>query len=48
VTQADRDEAMRHPLVRQVADLFDAKLVDLRPAKPLPIPEPENEAQEEP
>jgi DNA polymerase-3 subunit gamma/tau len=45
VTQQERDDAMRNPLVRQVADLFDARLVDLRPAAtPLPTTPPDGAA----
>jgi len=29
-TQQDKDEALRQPLTRQVADLFDARVVDVR------------------
>ena len=41
MTQRERDEAMNHPLVRQVVDLFDARLVDLR-ERPEDDPEPDH------
>jgi len=34
VTQEQRDEAMNLPLVKQVVDLFDARLVDLQDEAP--------------
>ncbi len=38
VTQADKDQAMRLPLVRRLADVFDADLIDVRddPDRPPP------------
>lgn len=32
--QADRDRLLKQPLVAQVLDLFDARLVNVRPAGP--------------
>lgn len=43
VTQNERDAAMNLPLVKQIVDLFDARLVDLadeaRPAPPVTPPD---------
>ena len=33
VSQQERDKIMQNPLVRQVVDIFDARLIDIRPAQ---------------
>ncbi|MEX2671126.1 MAG: hypothetical protein WD294_03330 [Phycisphaeraceae bacterium] len=38
MTQQQRDAAMNLPLVREIADAFDARLVDLRDRPPLHPP----------
>ena len=48
VTQRERDEVMNTPLVRQIADLFDAKLVDVRDAPKPAADEPANDAADGP
>ena len=39
VSQEQKDNAMRLPLVRKLADVFDASLVDVREQSPPPGPD---------
>jgi len=44
LTQDERDQVMRMPLVRQVAELFDATLIDVRHDEPAEPPPPEEKS----
>lgn len=50
VTQQERDQVLNMPLVREIMEMFDARLIDIRPAqrpKPAAAEEPKEEPKEE-
>lgn len=48
MTQAERDRVLQSPFVRQVMDVFNARVIDIRPDRAAPVqPEVPPQAPEE-